>query len=134
MLFIELTRGPISPEKVIAQVRTSSSGCVVTYVGLIRDSSDGRAVAGVEYDDVDGRAEARLRELAQEAERRFPINAVAICHRLGKLKVGDINLVVAVAAAHRQEGFAASQYVINRFKESLPTVKKETYLDGTSSG
>ena len=55
---------------------------------------------------------------------------VAICHRIGKLKVGDINLVVAVAAAHRGEGFAACQYAIDRFKQQLPTQKTETYQDG----
>ena len=59
------------------------------------------------------------------------MNGVAICHRIGKLNVGDINLVVAIAAGHRKEGFAASQFAIDRFKESLPTVKRETYQDGS---
>ena len=56
---------------------------------------------------------------------------IAICHRTGKLKAGDINLVIAVASAHRQEGFAACQYAIDRFKQNLPTHKKETYQDGS---
>jgi molybdopterin synthase catalytic subunit len=59
------------------------------------------------------------------------VENVAICHRIGKLKVGDINLVVAIAAAHRGEGFAACQYAIDRFKEVMPTKKKETYTDGS---
>jgi molybdopterin synthase catalytic subunit len=104
---------------------------VVTYVGLIRDNSHGKPVQSVEYRDVDGQAEARLREIVADIKRRFPVNNVAICHRTGKLKVGDINLVVAIAAAHRQDGFAASQYAIDRFKQALPTAKKETYLDGS---
>jgi len=54
-----------------------------------------------------------------------------MCHRIGKLKVGDINLVFAVASAHRQEGFAACQYAIDRFKQIIPTQKKETYQDGS---
>ena len=45
--------------------------------------------------------------------------------------MGDINLVVAIASAHRKEGFAACQHVIDRFKEKLPTDKRETYLDGS---
>ncbi len=61
----------------------------------------------------------------------MPINNLALCHRIGKLEVGDINLVVAIAAAHRQEGFAACQYVIDRFKQIVPTHKKETYQDGS---
>jgi molybdopterin synthase catalytic subunit len=48
------------------------------------------------------------------------------------LKVGDINLVIAVAAAHRGEGFQACQYGVDQFKKRLPTVKLETYTDGST--
>jgi molybdopterin synthase catalytic subunit len=129
---IKITGQPLSPEDVVNLVRSTTSGCVVTYVGLIRGTSHGKEVLSVEYTDPDGRAEDRLREIAGEVRRRWPVNGVAIHHRTGKLKVGDINLVVAVAAAHRGEGFAASQYAIDRFKEALPTRKKETYRDGST--
>jgi len=128
---IKITDKPISPQVVINKVRTSGSGCVVTYVGLIRDNSRGKPVLSVEYQDADGEAEARLREIAEEIMRKFPVNNVAMYHRAGKLKVGDINLVVAIAAAHRTEGFAASQYAVDRFKEKLPTTKIESYQDGS---
>jgi molybdopterin synthase catalytic subunit len=128
---IKITNKPISPEKVVNEAKTSGSGCVVTYVGLIRDNSHGKPVLYVEYTDADGQAEAGLRKIAEEIKQKFPINSVAIYHRVGTLKVGDINFVVAISAAHRGEGFAASQYAVDRFKESLPTVKKETYTDGT---
>jgi molybdopterin synthase catalytic subunit len=128
---IKITDKPISPGTVINQARTSGSGCVVAYVGLIRDNSHGKPVQSVEYKDADGKAEDGLRQIAAEITRKFPVNAVVIYHRVGKLKVGDINFVVAIGAAHRGEGFAASQYAVDRFKESLPTVKKETYLDGS---
>jgi len=128
---IKITDKPISPETVINQAKTSGSGCVVTYVGLIRDNSHGKPVLSVEYTDPDGKAEDDLRRIADEIMRKFPVNRVAICHRVGKLKVGDINFVVAIGAGHRGEGFAASQYTVDRFKESLPTVKKETYTDGS---
>jgi molybdopterin synthase catalytic subunit len=128
---IHITDKPISPETVVNAARTTGSGCVVTYVGLIREQSRGKSVLSVEYEDADGRAEERLREIADEIKRRWPVNNVAICHRVGRLEVGDINLVVAIAAAHREEGFAASQYAIDRFKQKLPTSKKETYQDGS---
>jgi molybdopterin synthase catalytic subunit len=131
---IKITNEPLSPEAVVDRVRSAASGCVVTYVGLIRGTSHERDVLSVEYDDPDGKAEDRLREIAAEARRRWPVNDVAIHHRTGRLSVGDINLVVAVAAAHRGEGFAASQYIIDRFKEALPTRKKETYRDGSVRG
>jgi len=126
---IEITEKPISPELVVNRVKTDSSGCVVTYVGLIRDNSQGKPVLSVEYEDSEGTAENRLQEIASEIRQKWDVNNLAICHRIGKLKVGDINLVVAVASAHRQEGFAACQYAIDRFKEGMPTKKKETYQD-----
>jgi molybdopterin synthase catalytic subunit len=128
---IKITGKPISPQVVINKVKTSGSGCVVTYVGLIRDNSRGKPVLSVEYQDAGGEAAARLRDIAEEIKRKFPVNNVAIYHRVGKLKVGDINLVVAIAAAHRTEGFAASQYAVDQFKEKLPTTKRETYQDGS---
>ena len=131
MSIVEITKSPISSEFMVNQVKTNSSGCVVTYVGLIRDYSRGKAVLSVEYKDSEGRAENSLREMADEIKQKWQLENIAIYHRVGKLKVGDINLVVAVASAHRQEGFAACQYAIDQFKQKLPTQKKEVYQDGS---
>ena len=124
---IEITEVPISPERVVVAASTHGSGCVITYVGLIRDHSEGRAVLSVEYRDPEGNAADVLRQIAAEARERWSVEEVAIVHRTGKLSVGDINLVIAVASAHRGEGFAACQYAIDQFKQRLPTQKKETY-------
>lgn len=128
---IEVTEEPISPELVIDKARSDSSGCVVTYVGLIRDYSQGKAVLAVEYHDSEGNAAETLQEIASEARRRWQVENIAISHRIGKLSVGEINLVVAVASAHRNEGFAACQYIIDQFKERLPTEKTETYQNSS---
>jgi len=127
-----ITEEPISPETIVNKAKTKKSGCVVNYVGLIRESSRGKSVLSVEYRDPEGRAEKGLEQMVSDAKRRWAVNNIAICHRIGKLKVGDINLVVAVASAHRREGFAACQYIIDQFKESLPTHKVETYQDGST--
>jgi len=130
---IEITKKPISPELVVSKVKTDSSGCVATYVGLIRDYSRGKAVLSVEYEDAAGTAGQSLEQIASEIRQKWAVNNIAICHRVGKLKVGDINFLVAIAATHRQEGFAACQYAVDRFKELMPTKKTETYLDGSTS-
>lgn len=132
-LFAEITEAPISPQGVIEKVKSDPSGCVVTYVGLIRDRSEGKAVRAVEYRDPAGKARDRLMEMVREAGGRFPVNGIAIVHRIGRLNVGEINLVVAVAAAHRTEGFAACQFLIDRFKEQLPTEKIESYRNGETA-
>jgi len=128
---IEVTEKPILPELIINKVKIDSSGCVVTYIGLIRDYSQGKPVLSVEYRDAQGTAESRLQEIASEIRQKWQVDNLAICHRIGKLKVGDINLVIAVASAHRKEGFAACQYAVDAFKQKLPTRKKETYQDGS---
>jgi len=128
---VMITKEPISPETIVNKAKTNDSGCVVTYVGLIRESSRGRPVLSVEYSDPEGKAEGWLEQIVAEAKQSWDVNNIAIVHRIGRLRVGDINLVVAVASAHRREGFAACQYIIDQFKERLPTCKKETYQDGT---
>jgi molybdopterin synthase catalytic subunit len=124
---IEVTDKAISPEAVITEVKSDSSGCVVTYVGLIRDNSQGKPVLSVEYRDCGRHAENTLRTIASEVRQRWQIKNIAIVHRVGRLSVGDINLVVAISSAHRVEGFAACQYVIDQFKNRLPTSKTEIY-------
>jgi len=127
-----ITDKPISPELVVDKVKTDSSGCVLAYVGLIREYSRGKQVLSVEYKDSKGTAENRLQEITNEVRQKWRIENIAICHRIGKLKVGDINLVIAVASAHRQEGFAACQHAIDCFKQIMPTHKTETYQDGST--
>jgi molybdopterin synthase catalytic subunit len=129
---IEITRQPISPEVVINRAKSASSGCVVTYVGLIRDESHGKPVLSVEYQDPEGNAQRRLQEIADLVRDKWPLNNIAITHRIGILGVGDINLVIAIASAHREEGLAACRYAVDLFKERLPTRKKETYQDGNT--
>lgn len=126
---IEVGDMPLSPERLVNLVKTPGSGCVVNYVGLIRDNSYGKAVLSVEYRD-SGNAAAVLKDIAAAAMSQWPLENVAVAHRTGKLAVGDINFVVAIACAHREEGFEACRYIIDRFKEKLPTQKWETYLDG----
>jgi len=129
---IEITECPLSPERVIAKVRSSDCGCVVAYIGLIRDYSEGKPVLSVEYRDPNKEAKAQLQKIANEAKQQWPINNMAISHRIGKLGVGEINLVIAVASAHRNEGFNACQYAVDQFKQRLPTKKLETYQDGSA--
>ncbi len=130
--FAKICREPLSPDEVVNLVRTRDSGCVVTYVGLIRDTSRGRAVRSVTYRDPRGTAESGLMAIIGEAMKRFPLNAMAMYHRIGVLEVNDINLVVAIGAGHRGEGLDACRFAVDEFKARLPTEKTETYTDGTT--
>jgi molybdopterin synthase catalytic subunit len=129
---IEISQQPVSPELIIKKVKTAGSGCVAAYVGLIRNNYQGKQVVSVEYTDPKGTAKASLEQIATEIRQKWPVEGIAICHRIGRLEVGEINFLVAIAAAHRQEGFDACRYAVDRFKELVPTRKKESYSDGSS--
>jgi len=130
-MYVKIVNHPINVEEVISMAKTADSGCVASYVGLIRDNSHDKQVKSVEYRDEDGQAEAKLKKLAEDIMHKYPVNGLSMCHRIGILEVSDINIVFAFGCGHRQEAFAACAYAVDKFKEMLPTSKTETYIDGT---
>ncbi|MBN2240977.1 MAG: molybdenum cofactor biosynthesis protein MoaE [Dehalococcoidales bacterium] len=129
---IKITDKPLSPDTALNEVKTTSSGCAILYVGLIRDNSNGKEVASVEYSDPKGTAEQGLQAIVEELNTDWELNGVALHHRITKMVPGDINLVVAISAAHRSEAIDACRRAVDLFKEKLPTAKVETYTDGSS--
>lgn len=124
---VEITEGPLLPETAINRIRKDIYGCVVSFTGLVRgSSSSGKKVLFLEHDissiDV---ARRELQRLADEIEARWHLEDIVIYHRMGRLEVGDIPLVVAIAAPHRREAFEACQYALDRFKEVVPLWEKE---------
>ena len=75
---IEITEKPISPEIIVNKVKTDGSGCVVTYVGLIRGYSRGKGVLSVEYEDVGGTAEGKLQQIAKETGQKWQLENLTI--------------------------------------------------------
>lgn len=122
-MYIKIVDSPIHPEEIIREARTDNSGCVVTYVGLIRDTSHGKPVATVEYQDTDKQAESRLRKLGEEIMQKFPINNLALCHRTGVLNVGDINIVFAFAAGHRRRDLRRVPLQLTGLRRPCPPKK-----------
>lgn len=129
---IELTRRPINPLRLFNKVRRESNGAVVIFIGTVRSPSEGKVVLSLEYDAYKGMAEGMLRQLEQEIASRWKLKDIAISHRVGKMQPGDIAVVIAIGSPHRQEGFEACQYGINRLKEIVPIWKKEFFEDGAS--
>lgn len=124
---IEITQTPILPEAVINKVRKDTYGCVVTFVGMVRNlSSAGKKVIFLEYEtSAKDLAQRELQQIAKEIQSKWQLADIAIRHRMGKLKVGEITLVIAIAAPHRKEAFEACQYAIDRFKQVVPLWEKE---------
>jgi molybdopterin synthase catalytic subunit len=111
-------------------VAGASSGAVVTFSGNVRDHDGGKPVRGIEYVGHPSAA-AVLAEAVADVTARSDVEAVAVSHRLGELGVGDAALVVAVAAAHRQEAFAAAALLVDEVKHRLPVWKRQLFADGS---
>jgi MoaE-MoaD fusion protein len=126
-----VTSEPLDPNELLAAVRQDESGAVVLFHGVARNNSEGRRVIALEYDAHASLAEKKLAEVAHEVRSRWPIMAIAVLHRTGRLAIGETSLLVAVSSAHRQEAFEASQYAVDRIKQIVPVWKKEIWEDGT---
>jgi molybdopterin synthase catalytic subunit len=126
---IELRHESLSVDECLRAVRVPESGGIAVFVGCVREESDGRRVEHLEYEAYELMAIDKLTQVAQEARERWPVQAVAIQHRLGRLGVGDDAVVIAVSCPHRAEAFASCKYVIDRIKEVVPIWKKE--FDGS---
>ena len=118
--------------EVTAAVADRAAGGLNVFVGAVRDHDGGRDVVGLEY-SAHPTAQARLAEVAAEVAEEFDVVAVAAIHRVGALRIGDLAVVSAVSAAHRDTAFAASRALIDRLKERVPIWKHQLFADGTEA-
>ena len=125
-----LTDQPINHNNVTSAVQKKFNGAVVTFLGTTRDISNGKKVLRLEYEAYSELAEKMLAQIIDEAKSKFGISEVSLAHRIGRLEIGDISLVVAVGSEHRKAAFRASQYIVDRIKVLVPIWKKEVYEDG----
>ena len=127
----EITAEEIFVDEVAARLNNPAVGAVVTFIGVVRGETDGRQTQHLEYEAYPEMAEEMLRQIGEEIRARWKtIREVAIIHRVGRLEVGEIAVVIALSAAHRPEVFDALRYGIDRLKEIVPIWKKEVWADG----
>ena len=121
---------PIDPRHAERAVLTASDGAVVTFTGVVRDHNDGRSVRDLTYEAHPAAGTFMRRVLDAHAA---PDVRIAAQHRTGDLVIGDLAVVVAVAAPHRGEAFAVCAAVIDDIKSQVPIWKNERYTDGTTA-
>ena len=127
---IKITTEPLDPEEITAHVRKDSNGAVITFLGTTRDFSDGRNVEYLEYEAYQPMAENTLQQIADELREKWGIDDFAVAHRIGRVDIGEISLVVALASPHRREAFEAGAYIVDRIKQIVPIWKKEAFEGG----
>ena len=131
MKFFEITTEELSVDEVVARLADPAIGGVSTFVGVVRGETDGRQTQHLEYEAYPEMAEEQLRQIGEEIREWWPsIHEVAIVHRIGRLEIGEMIVVIAVSSAHRDELFDATHYAIDRLKEIVPIWKKEVWANG----
>ena len=128
---IEVTHEPLDPEAVTRKVVKDTNGAVVTFLGTTRDNFEGKRVITLEYEAFEEMAVKKLEEIRQGLMAEFQIEDIAIAHRIGRVDIGQISLVVAVASPHRKEAFLACHEAVDRLKATVPIWKKEIYEAGS---
>jgi molybdopterin synthase catalytic subunit len=126
-----LTEQPLDPRAVEASVEDPACGALVTFVGTVRNTNEGRDVDYLEYEAYPGMAERKMAEIGDEIRQRWGLDRVAMAHRLGRCAIGEASIVICVASPHRREAFEACHYAIDRVKEIVPIWKKEVWRDGS---
>ncbi|RAV05131.1 molybdenum cofactor biosynthesis protein MoaE [Paenibacillus sp. YN15] len=129
-LFV-ITDLPIDPEEVSAKVKRREAGAITMFLGTVRELTFGKKTLYLEYEAYPAMAVAQLERIGQEVRERWADTAVAVTHRVGRLEISDIAVVIAVSSPHRKAAYEANEYVIERIKQIVPIWKKEHGEDGS---
>lgn len=125
---------PLTLRDAYQQADDSGNGAIVVMSGMVRDNTDGQPVNYLEYQAYEPMALQVFRQIGSQIQQRWSeIRSLVIYHRIGKLMVGEISVLVVVGCPHRGEAFEACQYAIDTLKHTAPIWKKEHWQDGTSA-
>lgn len=129
-LLVRLTEQPLDPGEALAFVGDPGAGGTVLFAGTVRGHSDAGAVTALDYEAWEERAGERLEAIGGEILERWAVRKVALLHRVGRLEVGEVSVLVCCSAPHRSEAFEAARHGIERIKQDVPIWKREALLGG----
>ncbi|WP_284139440.1 MULTISPECIES: molybdenum cofactor biosynthesis protein MoaE [unclassified Virgibacillus] len=127
-----ITTDPIDVQAAINQVVRPEAGAISTFIGTVREFTKDKRTLYLEYQAYASMAEKKMLQIGTEIEAKWKDTQTAIVHRIGRLDISDVAVVIAVSTPHRNDAFEASRYAIERIKEIVPIWKKEHWEDGTS--
>ena len=127
---IRVQKEDIDTKQMIDKIRDPENGCIVSFLGTVRDHAKGQRVVKMEIEVYEDMAFKQLSEIKSEALEKYGVNEVFVIHRYGELNVEDNIVFIVVSAGHRDEAFQACMYVIDELKQRVPIWKKETTPEG----
>jgi len=125
-----LTRDPIDAAALARQILRGEDGAIVTFEGVTRNNTKGRATRYLDYECYEAMAAKTMAEIGEEIARTHQISRIAMVHRLGRVEIGETSVVVIAVAPHRRPAFEAALEGINKLKRLVPVWKKEYFEDG----
>lgn len=109
---------------------TPQCGGIDVFIGTVRSATKGKTVVRLEFEAYEKMAMKEMQKIADEAQQKWKVHKISIHHRTGVLNIGEIPVVIAVSAAHRDAAFDACRYIIDTLKKTVPIWKKEIFEDG----
>ncbi|HET7490306.1 MAG TPA: molybdenum cofactor biosynthesis protein MoaE [Bradyrhizobium sp.] len=107
-------------------------GAVVSFSGICRGSEGEKPIAALTLEHYPGMAEAEIARHVETAISRWPLSAVSVIHRVGRITPGENIVLVLTASEHRQAAFSAAEFLMDYLKANAPFWKREESTDGTS--
>ncbi len=129
-MMIEITNEKLEVQSVLDAVDSEKSGAVNLFIGTVRNHTSGKSVDKLYYESYDKMVIKELEIIVNKAKSTFDIHKVAVTHRKGELKIGDMAVLIAVSSAHRKASFQACEYIIDTIKQTVPIWKREYFEDG----
>ena len=130
MIEVKISETPLDVQHCIYAAQSPESGGINVFIGTVRSATQGKHVEMLEFEAYGRMAEKEMEKIANLVKKEWPVNNIIVHHRTGALKVGEIAVVIAVSAAHRDAAFAACRYIIDMLKQTVPIWKKEIFDDG----
>jgi len=127
-----IVRDVIDLEDLRRRTQHPQAGAVIIFCGDVRNHNQQKEVLYLEYEAHESMALKQISHIIEVAKQKWELHAVEVVHRLGKLAVKDCSIAIAVSTSHRREAYAASRYIIDTIKHSVPIWKKEHFVDGAS--
>jgi molybdopterin synthase catalytic subunit len=127
---IHLSDQPLDIAQCIAWIQSPQCGGINVFIGTVRNKTKDKDVIHLEFEAYEVMAIKEMQKIAEKILRRWPVEKILIHHRIGVLRIGEVPVVIAVAAAHRAAAFEACRFAIDTLKEDVPIWKKEIFQDG----
>jgi molybdopterin synthase catalytic subunit len=126
----KLTTNILVAEEIEKFLRNENCGAEVIFCGSVRSSSIGEEVVALEFEAYEPMVSKELNRIADQIELKWKVHSIALHHRLGKVEVGELAVIAAIASTHRKEAFEACQFLMDQLKTSVPIWKKEILTSG----